>query len=130
MKFQTMKSDHIHIEANTNGAYIECITDVATGKTDGTITAGSNVIIEGKDIQIVPVGARDIGMGVYFVAADGTETEIKHHLLQNEPTKIIIRPPALKQGHYTLKILTHYGKDAAFVRERRSIIYDKKLVVE
>jgi hypothetical protein len=64
------------------GAIIGLVTDVVTGKTDGTITPFSDLIITGKKIKIDPVGEE--GTGLFFVDANGTETPLTYPPLHAE----------------------------------------------
>jgi hypothetical protein len=50
------------------GAYIGLVTDTATGLTDGTITPGDDILIEGDKLRIAP---DDDGLGVFFIDAAG-----------------------------------------------------------
>ncbi|MGC3978955.1 MAG: DNA-binding domain-containing protein [Paludibacteraceae bacterium] len=44
------------LDVKGSGAYIGLVTDTATNRTDGTITAGDDVMIEGDKIRISPDG--------------------------------------------------------------------------
>lgn len=54
------------------GAYIGLVTDVSTGKTDGTVTPDDDVIIAGDKIRIAPED--EAGLGVFFVDASNAQT--------------------------------------------------------
>ncbi|GHT15111.1 hypothetical protein AGMMS4956_14370 [Bacteroidia bacterium] len=110
-----------------SGAFIGLVTDAATGKTDGTITANDDIIIEGDKIKVAPDG--EDGIGVFFVAEGGTETVVTHRLLQNDPKKVMARVPALAAGTYTLKIVTKFSNNSTLLKEPRSITYGQALVV-
>jgi len=110
------------------GTFIGLVTDTATGITDGTITAGDDILIEGDKIKIDPLGAE--GLGVFFVNADGEATPVSRRLTQNEPKKVIARVPAnLPSGQYTLTIVTKYTTSSILLSAPRIIEYDKLLVV-
>jgi hypothetical protein len=53
-----------------SGSFIGLVTDVTTGKTDGVITVDEDIIVSGDKIKIAPED--EAGLGVFFVAADGT----------------------------------------------------------
>jgi hypothetical protein len=110
-----------------SGAFIGLVTDAATGKTDGTITAGDDIIIEGDKIRVAPDG--EAGLGVFFVSADGTETAVTHRLMQNDPKKVVARVPALAAGMYTLKIVTQFSNSAILLKQPRTIEYAQMLTV-
>ena len=111
-----------------SGTFIGMVTDTATGATDGTITAGDDILIEGDKIQIDPLG--DKGLGVFFVNVDGEATPVTRRLTQNDPQRIIARVPAdLPSGQYTLRVLTKYTTASILLMEPRIIEYDKLLVV-
>jgi len=111
------------------GTFIGLVTDTATGFTDGNITAGDDILIEGDKIKIDPLGAE--GLGIFFVNVNGEATPVTRRLTQNEPQKVIARVPAdLPPGQYTLRILTKFTTASILLREPRVIEYDKLLVVQ
>jgi hypothetical protein len=103
------------------------VTDVTTGKNDGTITVGGDLIITGEKIRIEPIDEE--GLGVFFVDASGIETPVTHPLTQNDPKKIICRTPALGAGDYTLKIVTRFSNSAVQLKAPRTLIYELPLTV-
>ena len=110
-----------------SGARIGLVTDVATGKTDGTITRNGDLIIEGEKIKIAPAGEE--GLGVFFVHSNGDATPVTEPLTQNDPKKIICRVPALDAGVYTLQIVTRFSQSATLLKEPRTMIYEQTLTV-
>lgn len=109
------------------GAYIGLVTDTATGKTDGSITAGDDIKIEGEKIKVSPEG--EDGLGVFLVGSDGTVTQVTRRLTQNEPKTIIARVPALAAGKYTLKIVTRFSSSSQALKETRTLEYNKALTI-
>jgi hypothetical protein len=111
------------------GSIIGLVTDVTTGKTDGTVTIGGDIIITGDKIRIDPVG--ESGLGIFFVDAGGSETPVTHVLTQNDPKRIICRVPALTStlldAEYTLKIVTRFSTSAVLLKTPRTIIYELPL---
>ena len=108
------------------GAIIGLVTDVLTGKTDGTISVGGDIIITGEKIKIAPVGEE--GLGVFFVAPDGTDIPLDHPMTENNPKKIICRLPLdVTDGIYTLKIVTRFSSGTLYLKTPRTILYELPL---
>lgn len=110
-----------------SGAHISLVTDAATGKIDGTVTAGDDIIVEGEKIRILPED--DASLGLFFISESGTETRVTHRLVQNDPKKIIARVPALAAGSYTLVIKTRFSNGSVLLKEVRTLVYDLPLTV-
>ena len=113
------------------GAAIGLVTDTLTEATDGTITPGEDILIEGAKIKIV--GDPEL-CGVYFVPRDAPEEtiyKVDRRLTQNNPSSIIARVPAtLEPGAYTLRIVTQYtNSGSTLLKEPRTIEYELPLVV-
>ena len=110
------------------GTFIGMVTDTATGNTDGSVTAGDDILIEGDKIKIDPLG--DPSLGVFFVNADGKAFPVVRRYTQNEPQRIIARVPAdLAPGQYTLRLTTKYTTASVLLMEPRVVEYDKLLIV-
>lgn len=104
------------------------VTDTATGLTDGTMTAGDDILIEGDKIRVYP--AEEDGLGVMFVNDEGVVTPVTRRLTQNDPSRVLARVPAdLAAGPYTLRIVTRFTTGATLLREPRTIDYDRPLKV-
>jgi hypothetical protein len=89
------------------GAAIGLVTDVSTGRHDGRITSGGDVVIDGRLIKIV---SPEPPCGVFFVDADGQAIPLDRAMVMNYLRKIICTvPSAVKQGVYTFRILTRYS---------------------
>jgi hypothetical protein len=110
------------------GALIGLVTDITTGKIDGTLTPGGNLIISGKKIKVVPAG--DPSLGVRFVAADGTETPLDSPLVGNTARRVVCRVPTLAPGAYLLKIMTSYGGSSTMLKKPRTVVYELPLKVK
>ena len=112
------------------GAAIGLVTDTLTEATDGTITPGEDILIEGVKIKIA--GDPDL-CGVYFIPRDAPEEtiyKVERRLTQNDPSRIIARVPAtLQPGAYTLRIVTQFSNSAVLLKEPRTLEYDQPLVV-
>ncbi len=110
----------------TNGAEISLVTDAATGKTDGTITAGDDIIIEGEKIKIQDEG--DEAQGVFFVDSEGKEHRVNRRLTVNKPAQLIARVPAdLAEGAVTLIVRTKYTGSATTLKSVRELRYAYEL---
>jgi hypothetical protein len=110
------------------GAYIGLVTDVSTGKTDGTITADEDVLVTGDKLKIAP--DEEAGLGVFFVDESGAEHPLTHKIAENLPKKLLFRAPALSAGVYTLKVVTRFSTSSKTVlNEPRTITYEFPLTV-
>ena len=105
-----------------SGAEIALITDTATGATDGTITIGDDIIIEGDKLK---VDEADDGQGVFIVDADGTEHKVTRRLSLNKPSQLIARvPAAVPAGSVTVLVRTKYSSGAKLAN-LREITYSR-----
>ncbi|MFT3739445.1 MAG: DNA-binding domain-containing protein [Breznakibacter sp.] len=110
-----------------SGAFIGLVTDTATGLTDGSITAGDDIRIEGDKLKIAPEGEETLG--VFLVDANGVATHVTRRLTQNDPKTIIARVPDLHPGQYSLRITTRFSTGSTLLKEPRTVEYDKLLIV-
>ena len=110
------------------GASIGLVTNTFDGNTDGYISAGEDILIEGTKIK---VAGDDPSCGVYFINRDDdTSYKVERRLTQNDPSRIIARVPAeLAPGAYTLRIITQYSNSAVLLKEPRTLEYDQPLGV-
>ncbi|MDR0698834.1 MAG: DUF4469 domain-containing protein [Tannerella sp.] len=114
------------------GAIIGLVTDLLTGKTDGTITPGGDIIIKGEKIKIAPetTPGDEESLGVFFVDANDNEITLDYPMSENTPKKILCRVPTmLVDGEYTLKIVTRYAAGGSLLKESRTIVYELPLIV-
>jgi hypothetical protein len=109
------------------GAVIGLVTDVTTGRTDGAISPGGDLVITGSKIKVAPAGGQ--GLGIFFVSGTGSEVAVTYPLTQNDPKKIICRVPALQAGKYTLKIVTRFANSTILLKDPRTIVYELPLTV-
>lgn len=107
------------------GAVIGLVTDILTGKTDGTISIFGDIIITGEKIKIAP--EKEAGLGVFFTDSDGTTISLDYPITENNPKKIVCRVPDMIDGEYTLKIVTRYTGSAALLKQPRTIVYELPL---
>jgi hypothetical protein len=111
-----------------SGAFIGLVTDTATGLTNGTITPGDDLIIQGDKIKIAPDG--EDNLGVFYRNEESSEIyRTTHRLTQNDPKKVIARVPQMPPGTYTLWIVTRYSNSAVCLNEPRTVTYGQTLIV-
>jgi hypothetical protein len=108
--------------------YVALVTDISTGKTDGTVTPDEDILIAGDKIKIAPDD--DDTLGVFFVDVQGTEHPLTHKITENLPKKLIVRVPALAAGSYTLKIVTRFSNSTTLVQEPRALSYALPVTVQ
>jgi ABC-type uncharacterized transport system YnjBCD ATPase subunit len=107
---------------------VTLVTDIAVGKTDGTITPDGDLLVAGDKIKIAPED--ESGLGVFFVDASGAPHPLTRKLTENLPKKLLFRVPALAAGSYTLKIVTRYSNGSTPARDPRAMPYALPLAVE
>ena len=109
---------------------IALVTDTLTGLTDGTITPGEDIIIQGTRVRIAPDDGSDADVGIFFVIGSGVVVPVTRRLTQNDPSKIIARVPNLLPGSYTLRIVTKSSANRqALLKNAISTEYDRPLIV-
>ena len=107
--------------AKETTAKISAVTDTASGLTDGTLTIGDDILIEGEKLK---VDEKDPLQGVFFVTKDGGEYKTERRLSLNKPTQILARVPAnVPEGKVTVKVRTKFAGSAKALKELREIIY-------
>jgi hypothetical protein len=115
-----------------SGVRIMLVTDVATGKTDGNVTPGDDIVIAGDKIKIAglpqPDGSLEPGINAYFVATNG-EAAPALRISENRPSRIVARVPALDEGNYTLRIVTRYTRGSALLKEPRTVEYSLPILI-
>jgi hypothetical protein len=111
-----------------SGAYIGRVTDITSGKTNGTITAGEDIVISGDKIRVFPEG--EAGIGVFFTDESGVDHPVTRKLLENIPKKLIFRVPSLAPGMYTLKVVTRFSHSKYELKEPRVITCEFPLTVQ
>jgi hypothetical protein len=109
-----------------SGAYIGLVTDVTTGKTNGEVTSGGQIIISGEKIKIEPYTS-DATCGVFIETA--TTADLLYPLAVNNPKEIIALLPQLPKGTYHLYIKTRYSNSSTLLKEAREIDYTTPIIV-
>ncbi len=112
-----------------SGASIDKTTDGATGRTDGVITAGDVITIEGDKMRVV---GENEEVGVYFVDDAGAKTKVADRIRRNDPKCVEVKVPAsLTPGtQYSLQIVTQYSSGTTLLKEPRTIEYEKLLTID
>ncbi|MDR2563300.1 MAG: DUF4469 domain-containing protein [Prevotellaceae bacterium] len=114
-----------------HGSQIDLVTDVSTRRTDGHITSGEDIIISGAKIKIAPADASDVGI---FLQNNSTAEiyKLQNRLIENKPSVVIARLPALPSGEYSLSLATRYshGGRNKPLKTSRIITYNQTLNVE
>ena len=109
-----------------SSAKIASVKNSLTGKEDGTIPVGDDVIIEGDKIKIQD--ENDVAQGVFFVDSEGAEHRVERKLTENKPSRIIARVPAdINEGDISLIIRTKAGTGSFVLKSVREIKYDYSL---
>lgn len=112
------------------GARISLVKDVATGKTDGSITPGGMLDVTG--IKIRSIGADGTGLGSVkllklsdqSVAANITQLGI------NDPSRLMFTLPAnLANGEYQLVVETWFSSASVLLKQMRTLVYPLTLVI-
>lgn len=99
--------------------YIIGVEDAATHATDGTATAGRNLIVTGR---LLKVAGEDASVGITLTNAEGSVTKLTADLLTvNNPSQLIILlPHDLAAGEYTLTVTTQHAGSATMLKSPRS----------
>ena len=107
--------------AKDTTAKITAVTDTATGLTDGTITIGDDILIEGEKLK---VDEKDTEQGVFFLTSDGGEHKTERRLSVNKPSQIIARVPKnIPEGKVQIVVRTKYSGSGAPLKELREAVF-------
>ena len=121
---------HVGVEVLTvkdSGANIGLVVNTFTGLSNDVITPGDDIRIEGEKIR---VSGEAEGVGVFFIASDGTEHPVTRRLTTNDPKCLLARVPSdLADGQYTLRIVTQFSNTTTLLKEPRTIEYERPLTV-
>ena len=93
--------------------------DTVTRATDGTATAGRNYIVHGRMLKIA---GDDESVGITLTnTSSGEVTRILPDMLAvNNPTQLVILlPPNLPDGEYTLTVTTQYSQTKTLLKTPR-----------
>lgn len=92
----------------SNVMYILETEDRKTGLKDGTATSGRNLIVRGAMLKIV---GSDAAAGVSLTNSEGVVTKLDDDMIaSNKPSELMLLvPPGLANGEYTLTVTTQYS---------------------
>lgn len=101
---------------------IATVTEVSTGKTDGTLTANGSVLLEGSSLK---VGGDDSGIWFAAIGENGefsgdmsTWTKVEAALIYNQPSKLLFAiPQSLTNGRYKIVVRTRYAGKSGYERK-------------
>jgi hypothetical protein len=106
------------------------ITDLSTGKTDGTLTRGFNAELRGTFIKIL---GDDPTVGVWLHNTNtGDELQLPAvNIVINEPSRLLLLIPAtLAQGEYELRVVTQASSNNKPLKTPRSATLATPVQVE
>ena len=112
-----------------SGTFIAQVTDVKSGTVNDLLTPDRNLKIAGSKIKIA--GETPGETGVSFIN-QSTQDVIKvpeSDIVTNNPSEVIIIIPELIAGEYKLQIVTQYTGSAKLLKEPRTVVFDKVLIV-
>ncbi len=112
-----------------SGAYINTVTDVASGEENTRLTPGGAVNLTGSKIKITGEAP---GIGLFLTHQESGEvTEVARNFIPvNEPSKItFVAPVGLPAGDYKLSIITQFTSSGKLLTEPRTCIFDYVLAV-
>lgn len=101
---------------------ISGITDVATGRTDGSLTLGGSVLVEGTNLK---VGGTDSGIWLAPLGENGRLSDdeggwvkVETALVYNLPSKLLFTLPAsATAGKYRIVVRTRYAGKSSYERK-------------
>jgi hypothetical protein len=97
------------------------ITDLFTGKTDGSLTKGRNAELKGSYIKLA---GDDPAVGLTFRnLATQVETRLSaSDIVMNEPSRLLLFiPDALTSGEYELTVTTQFTGGGSTLKQPRSV---------
>lgn len=108
---------------------IGLVCDVATEKTDGTITSGGILDVTGNKIRCI--NAEGTGMGAVRFLNTETRQEVDNVSLLaiNDPKRIMFAASSLEDGAYILQIETCFSSSSMRLKQARLIDYPVTLYV-
>jgi hypothetical protein len=104
---------------------IKEVKDSMSGSVNEKLTPKGVIELRGYNLKIE---GDDPTCGVWFIAANGTETKAEL-LIENKPSKIIAMMPALPAGNYQIKVATRYAIGGKSLKTPKQFVYPKSLTV-
>lgn len=112
------------------GSRISLVKDVATGKTDGTITPGGMLDVTGIKIRCTNADGTGLGTVKLVKLSDQSEVARFTQLGINDPSRLMFTLPAdLADGEYQLVIETWFASASMLLKQSRTLVYPLTLVV-
>ena len=108
---------------------IESILDTSTCRSDGQITPGRNLQIKGSCIRIC---SKKDDCGIFFIHCSSGKTYkiLRTDIVLNDPSLLLIFVPEnMEKGEYELKISTAYNGSQKELKQCRTTVFEKKLVI-
>ena len=111
------------------GARIGLVRDVATKKTDGTITPGKMLDVTGNKIRSVNADGTGLGVVRFLKADTREEVATVTEFGINDPKRLMFNAPTLEDGGYILQIETYFSTSNVLLKQPRTIEYPMTLYV-
>lgn len=124
---QLLKDAVQNVEVSSSGysapsGSIVRVTDVSTGRTDGNLTAGGSVLVEGESLK---VGGEDSGIWFASVDEGGRLSDdesgwikVDTTLTYNLPSKLLFAiPQSAVAGKYRIVVHTRYAGKSGYERK-------------
>lgn len=101
---------------------ISSVTDVASGKTDGTLTSGGTALVEGSGIKTGGEGSgiwlAPLEEGSERISGESLWTKIESVLVYNQPKKLLFAlPKSLESGKFKIVVRTRYAGKGNYERK-------------
>ena len=113
--------------AAAGGITINSVYDPLLDETNGRITSGSNLVINGVNIKIA---GENPSNGVFFTKVGSSEQQKVRLIVHNNPSQLTVLLPTLTPGDYQLTITTQYSPGAKSLKDPRSYTFAPLLTVE
>ena len=135
-EFREYIREHVQITfdgVEVTDGFIGQITDEFTEEVDQLITLGNIVAINGYGLKVDCEAGNESQVGVFFCAADGTETRAKAIAVSAPRTLKVIVPTGLIDGDvYTIVVRTQTSvkNSANLLKEVREVVSDTPLIAQ
>ena len=117
----------VKTRAAAGGLTINSVYDPLLDETNGRITSGSNLVINGVNIKIA---GENPSNGVFFTKVGSSEQQKVRLIVHNNPSQLTVLLPTLAPGDYQLTITTQYSPGAKSLKDPRSYTFAPLLTGE
>ena len=117
----------VKTRAAAGGITINSVYDPLLDETNGRITSGSNLVINGVNIKIA---GENPSNGVFFTKVGSSEQQKVRLIVHNNPSQLTVLLPTLAPGDYQLTITTQFSTSTKSLKEPRSYTFTPLLTVE